>query len=107
MIGATERDSLTERGVPVTRRLEPTRCVPSGMAAEHAWPLSLDHRFTRVRLDAAARRWDRPWHEAVRRTATRHLSLDRPCRAVAVAADSARLPPLNRRRLRLRGHPHR
>lgn len=74
------------------------------MAAAQSWPIRLDHCFMRVCLDAA---FGRPWHEAVRRPAVRHMTDAELARAVAVAeriaADPPLLPELNARSLRLRG----
>ena len=74
------------------------------MAAEHGWPIRLDHCFMRVCLDAAlAVRWD----TVVRRPAIRHLSDAQLGRAVAqaeaIAARPDLLPRLNQDSLRLRG----
>lgn len=74
------------------------------MAAEHGWPIRLDHCFMRVCLDAA---FGRPWHEAVRRPAIRHMTEAELARAVAeaerIAAAPSLLPAMNARSLRLRG----
>ena len=78
--------------------------VLPGMATAQSWPIRLDHCFMRVCLDAAI---GRPWHEAVRRPAVRHLSDAQLTAAVAVAERIARepacLPALNEASLRLRG----
>ncbi len=66
----------------VARWLELTRDILPGMAATAGWPIRLDHCFMRVCLDAAI---GRPWHEAVRRPAVRHLTGEQLARAVAVA----------------------
>ena len=83
--------------------LKLTREVLPGMATMHRWPIRNDHCFMRVCLDAALRR---PWHEAVRRPAIRHLELAQLQDAIAVAegivADPARLPALNRASLEWR-----
>lgn len=98
---------MTERDRQLARWLDLTRRVLPGMALEHAWPISLDHCFMRVCLDAAV---GRPWHEVIRRPAIRHMTDAQLGRAVAVAervaADPAALPGLNRDSLRLRGKPH-
>jgi hypothetical protein len=74
------------------------------MAAAEGWPIRLDHCFMRVCLDAA---FGRPWHEAVRRPAVRHMTAAELARAVAVAeriaAVPSLLPELNAESLRLRG----
>ena len=73
------------------------------MAAAHHWPISLDHCFMRVCLDAALQtRWDR----VVQRPAIRHLTDGQLARAVAVAEHIAAQPdqlgPLNHASLRMR-----
>jgi hypothetical protein len=74
------------------------------MAAAERWPIRLDHCFMRVCLDAA---FGRPWHEAVRPPATRHMTEAELARAVSVAeriaAEPSLLPIMNARSLRLRG----
>lgn len=102
MRGITERDRKLARWLDLTRRVLP------GMAGEHGWPISLDHCFMRVCLDAAM---GRPWHEAIRRPAIRHMTDAQLDHAIAVAeqvlANPAVLPGLNRDSLRLRGKlPH-
>jgi hypothetical protein len=86
------------------RWLDLTRRVLPGMAAAEGWPIRLDHCFMRVCLDAA---FGRPWHEAVRRPAVRHMTEAELARAVAVAeriaAVPSLLPGLNAESLRLRG----
>ena len=92
------RAALSARWLDLTRRVLP------GMAAAEGWPIRLDHCFMRVCLDAA---FGRPWHEAVRRPALRHMTGAELARAVAVAervvADPAALFGLNAESLRLRG----
>ena len=80
-----------------------TRGVLPGMAARQGWPISRDHCFMRVCLDAAVgARWD----AVVRRPAARHLTDAQLAAAVAVAeavvAAPSRLPALNAASLRLR-----
>ena len=74
------------------------------MAAAEGWPIRLDHCFMRVCLDAA---FGRPWHEAVRRPAVRHMTEAELARAVSVAKRVAATPALlfelNAASLRLRG----
>lgn len=86
----TERERLALRWLELTRRVLP------GMAAAQSWPIRLDHCFMRVCLDNAL---GRPWHEAVRRPALRHLDLHQLRAAVAVAEgitdDPRTLPALN------------
>ncbi len=92
------RDALLARWLDLTRRVLP------GMAAAEGWPIRFDHCFMRVCLDAA---FGRPWHEAVRRPAVRHMTEAELARAVLVAeriaATPALLPALNAESLRLRG----
>ena len=99
---------MTERDRKLARWLDLTRRVLPAMAKEQGWPISLDHCFMRVCLDAAM---GRPWHEAIRRPAVRHMTDMQLARAIAVAeqvaADPAALPGLNRDSLRWRGKlPH-
>lgn len=95
---------MTERPALLARWLQLTRAALPGMAAAQGWPIRLDHCFMRVCLDAAV---GRPWHEAVRRPAVRHLSDAQLARAVAVAerivGEPACLPALNEASLRMRG----
>lgn len=94
--------ALLPRWFDLTRRVLP------GMAAAEGWPIRLDHCFMRVCLDAA---FGRPWHEAVRRPAVRHMTEAELARAVAVAeriaAAPSLLPALNAESLRLRGKARR
>ena len=95
---------MTDREALLARWLDLTRVALPGMAATHGWPIRLDHCFMRVCLDAAI---GRPWHEAVRRPAVRHMSDAQLAAAVTVAERIARepacLPALNEASLRLRG----
>ncbi len=88
----------------LARWFDLTRRVLPGMAAAEGWPIRLDHCFMRVCLDAA---FGRPWHQAVRRPAVRHMTEAELARAVAVAervaADPALLYGLNAESLRMRG----
>ncbi|MBL6077604.1 hypothetical protein JMJ56_06270 [Belnapia sp. T18] len=92
------RTALEARWLALTREVLP------GMAAAEGWPIRLDHCFMRVCLDAAI---GRPWSEAVRRPAIRHLTEPQLAAAVAIAeriqAEPALLPGLNRQSLRYRG----
>ena len=94
----SHREALVDRWLALTRRVLP------GMAVAEGWPIRLDHCFMRVCLDAAI---GRPWHEAVRRPAIRHLTEAQLAAAVAVAerirAEPGLLPGLNRQSLRWRG----
>ena len=97
-------DAPASQAALLARWLDLTRRVLPGMAAAEGWPIRLDHCFMRVCLDAA---FGRPWHEAVRRPAVRHMTEAELARAVAVAervvATPALLPGLNAESLRLRG----
>ena len=88
----------------LVRWFDLTRRVLPGMAAAEGWPIRLDHCFMRVCLDAA---FGRPWHEAVRRPAARHMTEAELARAVSVAerivAVPALLPEMNAESLRFRG----
>ena len=90
--------ALKARWFDLTHRVLP------GMAPAEGWPIRLDHCFMRICLDAAI---GRPWHEAVRRPAIRHLTEPQLAAAVAIAeriqAEPALLPGLNRQSLRYRG----
>lgn len=92
------------REAAVARWLHLVRVVLPALAAAHRWPIHADHCFMRVCLDAAI---GGPWHERVRRPAVRHLEDAQLARAIAVAegvvADPARLAPLNRASLAMRG----
>lgn len=87
---------MTEREQLVAHWLDLTRTTLPGMAAAHRWPIRFDHCFMRVCLDNAL---GRPWHEAVRRPAIRHLEPDQLRAAIriaeGIAADPATLPALN------------
>lgn len=95
---------MTERDRKLARWLDLTRRILPGMAKGHGWPISLDHCFMRVCLDAAT---GRPWHEAIRRPAIRHMTDAQLDLVVAVAEQVAEspsmLPGLNRQSLHLRG----
>ncbi|WP_043363998.1 hypothetical protein [Belnapia sp. F-4-1] len=94
----SHRTALESRWLALTRQVLP------GMAAAEGWPIRLDHCFMRVCLDAAI---GRPWHEAVRRPAFRHLTEPQLAAAIAVAerirTEPDLLPALNRQSLRWRG----
>ena len=84
------RQALVARWLALTREALP------GMAAAQGWPIRWDHCFMRVCLDHAL---GRPWHEAVRRPAVRHLEDGQLRAAIAVAegivAEPSRLRGLN------------
>jgi len=73
----------------MARWLELTRRILPAMAAEHRWPIRLDHCFMRVCLDEAL---DAPWPQAVRRPALRHMNDDQLAAAVRVAEGIAARP---------------
>ncbi len=89
----------------VARWLELTRVTLPGLALRHGWPIGIDHCFMRVCLDVSL---GRPWREAVRAPAVRHLTDAQLLAAIAVAErvllEPALLPAFNRHSLRLRGH---
>ena len=78
--------------------------LPEAARSRPAWPISLDHCFARVLLDAAC---GRPWREVVAPPAWRNTPADRLRHAVAmgeaVLAGTADLAALNRQSLTLRG----
>lgn len=59
------------------------------MAARCGWPISHDHCFMRVCLDAAL---GAPWHALVRRPAIRHLTDAQLSAAIAVAEGLLQAP---------------
>ncbi len=70
------------------------------MAREKRWPISLDHCFMRVCLDAAI---GAPWHATVARPAITNMSDGQLAAAVriaeAIVADPAELVRFNQRSL--------
>ena len=92
-----ERDALLARWLLLTRHTLPA------MAAGQGWPVSLDHCFMRICLDAAV---GAPWHTVISRPAVRHATVDQLRRAVQVAegvvASPGLLPGLNNRSLAAR-----
>ena len=85
-----------DRSALVARWLDLTRTRLPAVAAQHAWPIRLDHCFMRVFLDhAVGDRWDL----VVPRPAIRHMPDAMLVRAVAMAeqalADPAILPGLD------------
>ena len=101
---ARKPGALSSRATLVSRWLELTRRQLPSMAAEHHWPIRLDHCFMRVCLDAS---FGRPWHEVVARPAIQHAADADLERAIGVAEaimrDPATLPALNAASLRMRG----
>ena len=74
------------------------------MAPGQGWPISADHCFMRVCLDAAiGARWD----TKIARPAIRHLTVAQLARAIdiaeRIAAQPSLLPALNRQSLAYRG----
>jgi hypothetical protein len=69
-------NSLTREQLPALAQLE-------------RWPISQDHCFMRVCLDAV---FGRPWHHVVKRPAIQHLSLGQLAEAIAVAELITRSP---------------
>jgi hypothetical protein len=97
-------ETLDRTGL-VARWLELTRVTLPGLASRHGWPIALDHCFMRVCLDNSL---GRPWREAVRAPAIRHLTAAQLRAAIAIAerivAEPGLLDGLNRQSLRVRGH---
>ena len=95
-------DAATEPGrdALVARWYELTRTVLPAMAPDQGWPISLDHCFMRVCLDAVL---GAPWTAAVRRPAVRHMSGAALAAVVdtaeRIAAEPDLLPHLNARSL--------
>ena len=77
--------------------------LPQAAIARPDWPVRLDHCFGRIVLDTI---YDRPWREAVRAPAWRHMDARALQRAAALACDivegRADLHTLNARSLALR-----
>ncbi len=93
--------SRDDRPAMVARWTELTREVLPAMAQARHWPISLDHCFMRVCLDAAL---GSPWTVTVDRPAVRMMSQAQLGAAIAVAesivADPSLLPALNAASLR-------
>ena len=87
-----------DRGAVLARWYALTREVLPALAAEHRWPIHLDHCFMRVCLDTAL---GAPWTATVRAPAVRHMSDDQFAAAMRVAegiaAEPATLAELNAR----------
>jgi hypothetical protein len=79
----TERDTLVARWNKLVREILPE------MAQSSCWPISLDHCFMRVCLDAAV---GGPWHRIVKRPAIRHLSAVQLADAVRIAENIVAKP---------------
>jgi hypothetical protein len=105
---AASRSDAPNAAALLVRWFDLTRRVLPGMAAAEEWPIRFDHCFMRVCLDAA---FGRPWHEAVRRPAVRHMTEAELARAVSIAeriaASPSLLPDLDAESLRLRGKARR
>jgi hypothetical protein len=73
------------------------------MASQHHWPISQNHCFMRVCLDKAV---GSPWHNFVKRPASRHMTDNQLRSAIAVAEQvveaPALLPELNRQSIEYR-----
>lgn len=78
--------------------------LPAAASAHPEWPIRLDHCFGRVILDAV---YGRPWREALRPPAWRHMDADALRRAILlaerIASGQADLAALNARSLGMRG----
>ena len=78
--------------------------LPGAARDRPGWPVSQDHCFARILLDAAC---GRPWREVVPAPAWRHTPAPTLAEAVrlgeAVLGGSADLADLNRRSLAMRG----
>ncbi len=89
-----QRAALMQRWLVATRERLPA------LAASQNWPISLDHSFMRVCLDAAL---GSPWNATVERPAIRTMTEAQLAAAVAVAegilAEPDRLAELNSRSL--------
>ena len=105
---AAPRSDAPDAAALLARWFDLTRRVLPGMAEAEEWPIRFDHCFMRVCLDAA---FGRPWHEAVRRPAVRHMTEAELARAVSIAeriaASPSLLPELDAESLRLRGKARR
>ncbi len=94
-----------ERAALEARWLELTRQVLPALASERAWPVTQDHCFQRILLDAVC---GGRWYDAVRgRPAYRKMDMRRLADAVAlaerVAKGEAELAVLNAQSQRWRG----
>ena len=96
-------DDPDERAALVGQWLILMRDVMPGMAAACRWPISNDHCFMRVCLDAVM---GVPWHTVVKRPAIRHLTSEQLRAAIAVAEaivrEPATLGAFNRQSIRWR-----
>lgn len=82
-MGATGDLISAERAALEARRLELTRRVLPALAAEREWPVSADHCFQRILLDAVC---SGRWYDHVQgRPAYRALNDDRLKQAAALA----------------------
>lgn len=64
--------------------------LPS-MAKAHGWPISQNHCFMRVCLDTS---FGVPWHDVVKRPASRHMTDDQLRKALMVAEQIVETPSL-------------
>lgn len=85
-------DSLpTRRDILVERWLKLTNEILVGMAHEQKWPVSQNHCFMRICLDASL---GRPWHTVVKRPAVRFLTDAQLENAISVAEKIVAAPDL-------------
>lgn len=97
----TRRDILVERWLKLTNE------TLVGLAIKQKWPVSQNHCFMRICLDASL---GRPWHTAVKRPAVRYLTDAQLENAIAVAerivASPASLFAINRESIERRMRHH-
>ena len=79
------------RGALVARWQTLTREILPAMAADHHWPIRLDHCFMRVCLDEA---FGSPWTARIERPAVRTMSDAELRRSIAVAERIVAAPEL-------------
>lgn len=80
-----------DRPALIVRWFELTRTTLPAMAKSCRWPISLDHCFMRVCLDAVC---GAPWTASVPAPAIRNLSIDGLTAAIAVAESIVQDPDL-------------
>jgi hypothetical protein len=79
------RDALISRWLLLTHQVLPD------MARQHDFPISRNHCFMRVCLDASL---GAPWHKSVKRPALRHMTDGQLAQAVAMAERIVEAPSL-------------
>ena len=85
-------DSLsTRRDILVQRWLKLTNEILVSMAVKKKWPVSQNHCFMRICLDASL---GGPWHLVVKRPAVRYLTIAQLQNAIAVAENIVASPAL-------------